>query len=1592
MKTKKRTMKRSLIVPIIAFALIICVLSAIFAIGSFADEPTLTNVAQGKTVTTPDEVRNNRYVSCLVDGITWNYWETRVEEWFSVQGLEQNGYAIVDLGTAHYIDNIKVYTNNAGKDGAVNYAYQVLASYDGVIWRMVGEKTLDTVNSGSGDKFDFSACPLDTARYVKLVTKTNDSPLNQWNMKSNDGMHMCELQVWGYEDTSYVDPEIGDVTIENLALGKDASAEAIYNSSNPPSKAVDGTKSGFWEGRFGSELVVDLGYPCYIDYIHAFPLVFNDNRGYMYEVWASLDGEKYELVGEKTNYDASTISGDIYYFHPETLKTARYIKVKMNSISIENNNGTHLSELEVYGYKAPSYMLPEGAEITNISLNKPIISVSSGSDTAAKINDGANGDWWEAKSLPATLEIDLGSGCFITSIKAETFYGGDGRYYLYNIYGSVDGSTYEMIAEKSDESVSARGGNTFNFDVPEYARYIKIEVLHNSVNEAGHIKELTVMGCADPDYVEVNVDKYDPENVAYEKPAYSNLSPEFASNVTDGKNGTTWNAEYYPAAVDVDLEEQYDISEINVFFPVSEGRYYYYTVYGSNDYKTFDRLYQKRTKDVADNDGDNIKLTDKTYRYIRVYVEYCSGIGTAALSEVRVHGTPTGNGGGELRGGTFEEIIGMKPFSETEYAAPITEEEIFENIYGIIDRTVGSEYRSWFSFEIAPNAESDKDYYEILDKNGKIHIIGNEGLSITSGINYYYKNYCHVNISEQAYQNKMPSEIVPIGEGTVIRRETPYEVRYAFNYCTLDYTFAFFGEEDYQKENDWLALNGVNCVLDLSGQEAVWIKFLMNFGYSFDEAKNWLAGPAYYAWQFMQNLEITGGPISDQWVVDRLEMARKQQRWKASLGMDTVLQAYTGMVPTNFADYQPDAPLIAQGTWAGLNRPYMLRTDADEYKEYAKLFYEAQNWAFGDISDHYAADPFHEGGIKPTDLGEDVIARNVIESLLEYDAEGVWMVQAWTNNPTVGLLEGVKDYKDEHIMILDLGGLRWYKTAYTDNNNPLKIDDPGTTYLDYDEFNNTNWVYCYLDNYGGTTHMDGYIGMIANFMDQGYTYTNLDGVSETKYLRDAEHLKGIGIIPEATYDNPVKYDLFWELVWTTEKISIYDWLEDYALRRYGSYSESANEAWTILYRTLYTSYGNEGHFVSKPEAVTSPSAKSISPQVQQALALLLTDFDKLSSSEAYMYDLSELMRQVVTHEGSVVLADVYACYNNGDLEGFREYKKQYLALFDLANSVAATQQEMLLGEWIGKAEDWAARDGFDDFSYDQLTLNAKMLVTTWAGYNARQIVDYARRGYNGLYEVYKDRWSAHLDVMEQSLIDGTTLTTYTADQLNSKYFYYYWEWMMNTPEYTRDADNSTENMKKVATAVLFEACPDIDIGAYFLSFDGYQVRMDSYNGLRSRFVVDLTKLEALEANGYTVVEFGSIAASSEKLAALGEELAVTKQDDKYQANSFAVMATVYNEKDGYVGKYTEKDDEGIVYHFTVTNFNSSNYDKEITVRGYAVIRDKDGNEFVIYADYPSENDRSVSLKKISTDMAAGGYITAENCISYKHVLEFDSLK
>ena len=1045
----------------------------------------------------------------------------------------------------------------------------------------------------------------------------------------------------------------------------------------------------------------------------------------------------------------------------------------------------------------------QAAESENIALNKPTMATAGNSSRAV---DGDISSYWDGGVAPSQLIVDLEGYYSLDKIVVVPYYAGS-RYYHYEVYASVDGISYDLVGEKTDNEKETSAGRTFEQDGSVY-RYVKVNMTYNSSNPSVHINELQVYGTEQEDY-EVSgtpsVDVNDPDNVAFAKPTRSNTNSRWSMLAVDGNPDSTWAGEDYPKYVDVDLMANYDIDSIKVYLPeMTDGKSnpveFSYTVYGSLDGANFTEIARCEPK-APTADGDTFEFeTPLNYRVIRVNVTSNSkGEGANSLiSEIKVYGekneTEVTSTRDRIEFDSYEDWLlknydvnlseikaedGSYSMSDT-----YTDADVFETVEGLITRILGEEYIDWFSFELAEN-ESGKDFYEISnDADGKIHIKGNEGLSITSGLNHYLKYYCNVHVSQQTSQVTMPDAIVPVDK--VITKESPYEVRYAYNYCTLSYTMPFWGYDEWQRELDYLALNGVNLILDTTATEALWIQYLMNYGYDVDEAKAFVCGYSYKAWWLMGNLEGYGGTVGDQWVLDTVEMARRNQRYMTVLGMQPCLQGFMGALPEHFADVANDTLtakgysdiaeyMVAQGDWSGFTRPPILKTTYDGYDELAETFYDTQEYIYGQVTKYYAGDLAHEGGILPEDLSKAEMSAHILDLMIEADKDAVWVIQSWLSNPNKDILEGFGEKREDHVIVLDLDST---ENPHWDN----------TTNWNGKEFGGTSWVYCMLDNYGGRTGMHGELLTLATQI--AYAQQN------------SEHMKGIGITPEGTELNSVNYDLFWEMVWETDAIDLDQWIKHYVTRRYGSYSENIYQAWQLLIDTAYGSCKEDGTFSYhagcvnciinmrpsfSPEIVIGDYKLRYDPVVfEEAVKLFMSEFDNYKDVECYIFDVVDMLRQLVANTEVAYFELICDAYNTGNSEIFAKYKEKLLASILLLDEISSYQEDGLVGHWIEKVENWVTdeRNGeYDDYSKEMMEINAKAIISAWS---SKTLQTYGHRQYSGMLEDYNYKmWSYWLDAVEEAMQTGS----YQAPTTSQDYFNFAWDFVINGKDYTTTVSN-----------------------------------------------------------------------------------------------------------------------------------------------------------------------------------------------------------
>lgn len=100
-------------------------------------------------------------------------------------------------------------------------------------------------------------------------------------------------------------------------------------------------------------------------------------------------------------------------------------------------------------------------------------------------------DHWACEHLPVWHQVELAEATPLSQIRLWPYWV-DGRIYQYKVEGSVDGSTWVMLGDRSGNSIASTAeGDTLNFE-PVSVRYVRTTFLGNSRGAAngGHLVEI----------------------------------------------------------------------------------------------------------------------------------------------------------------------------------------------------------------------------------------------------------------------------------------------------------------------------------------------------------------------------------------------------------------------------------------------------------------------------------------------------------------------------------------------------------------------------------------------------------------------------------------------------------------------------------------------------------------------------------------------------------------------------------------------------------------------------------------------------------------------------------------------------------------------------------------------------------------------------------------------------------------------------------------------------------------------------------------------------------------------------------------------
>ena len=160
--------------------------------------------------------------------------------------------------------------------------------------------------------------------------------------------------------------------------------------------------------------------------------------------------------------------------------------------------------------------------------------------------------------------------------------------------------------------------------------------------------------------------------------------------------------------------------------------------------------------------------------------------------------------------------------------------------------------------ELIPSADGH-DVFEIESQGNHIVLRGNNGVAVASALNWYLKYHCQCHYSLKGRQMRLPDPLPPVAAKE--RHVSQDRWRYFLNYCCFGYSLPWFQWPDWERLIDWMALNGVNAPLSVTGQEARLAQRGQTPGLHRAEMTEFFAGPPYLPFGWMGCLDGFGGPL-----------------------------------------------------------------------------------------------------------------------------------------------------------------------------------------------------------------------------------------------------------------------------------------------------------------------------------------------------------------------------------------------------------------------------------------------------------------------------------------------------------------------------------------------------------------------------------------------------------------------------------------------------------------------------------------------------------------------------------------------------------
>ncbi|KAG0234375.1 hypothetical protein BGW41_001154 [Actinomortierella wolfii] len=739
-------------------------------------------------------------------------------------------------------------------------------------------------------------------------------------------------------------------------------------------------------------------------------------------------------------------------------------------------------------------------------------------------------------------------------------------------------------------------------------------------------------------------------------------------------------------------------------------------------------------------------------------------------------------------------------------------------LFELVKRRLPKAYHDAFSFLLQPGmAPVSGSTTNIYDAYKVTHVTGDDGhdkiqieaatmSGLGAGLNHYLKEVCEVEMtwssSDKFDETQLPLRPPTIPSPPRAEGQTPMlsgssfvPWRYYMNVVTFGYSFAFWDWQRWERELDWMMLNGINMGLAMVGQEYVFRQFYLDLGLTDQEVVGeFLAGPAFTPWQRMGNMQ---GSWSNDDAASELEF---KKRWYATqwalqqkmreFNITAVLPSFNGFVPRAMVKKHPQAKYEQASLWGGLPEQYTRDTYIPStdpmFTTLSKQFIELQTKMYkGFTSHHYLLDLYNEL-VPPCETLECFtdVSRGVMHAMKAADPHAIWVMQGWflVNRGYWGkpkmeaFFKGIKESNNgQDVFVFDL------------------YSDVSPLWRESDGYYGLPWGWSMLNNFGGSQGLYGTLPTLLTEPFAGYEHVS-------------KSMRGMGITMEGIHNNEYLYQLVLDLPWhradhqtgaLSSKDRSRELLNAFIRRRYGAKkaTPAVLDAWHALSQSVWDCRTGQMS-QSKTYLDKKPSLKMESEgfmgtkmwydrkvvveawdNLIQALtlnAVLENSKNKKASTSPLRFDVVDVTREVLL--GTILPAlhsEIEGSYM-ADEDRLRFLSNTLLDVLSDTDKILATHSQFMLGPWLRSARLRAEDLGIEAHDHDAadvyqkslapavqtayadyLEYHARNQITWWNPKGQEGLQDYASKQWAGLVKTfYRPRWEIFFEHLMEATQTG----------------------------------------------------------------------------------------------------------------------------------------------------------------------------------------------------------------------------------------------